>query len=121
MFSFSNPDSIEKLKHELKTLSTEGRKVMFTTRKMIDSGSLWLLTVCILPLCLATPAPCAAASSANLAARANHLLLASDDLAADLPEIFIPKPPPPPPPCLLAELPEIFIPKPPPPPPPARA
>jgi len=86
---------------------------------MIDSGSLWLLAVCVLPLCLATP--CAAASSADLAARAGHLLLASDGLA-DLPDIFIPKPPPPPPPALLAsDLPDIFIPKPPPPPPPARA
>jgi hypothetical protein len=106
MFSFSNPDSIEKLKLELKTLSTEGRKVMFTTRKMIDSVSPWLLAAFILPLCLAIPAPCAAASAANL--------------AADLPEIFIPKPPPPPPGLLAADLPEIFIPKPPPPPPPAR-
>lgn len=80
---------------------------MFTTRKLIDSGSSWLLAAFILSLCLAIPAPCAAASSAKL--------------AADLPEIFIPKPPPPPPPGLLAaDLPEIFIPKPPPPPPPAR-
>ncbi|HEY0552904.1 MAG TPA: hypothetical protein VGG20_01475 [Thermoanaerobaculia bacterium] len=94
---------------------------MFTTRKMIDSKSLWLLAAFILPLCLTSPAPCAAASCADLAARGNHLLLASDDLAGDLPEIFIPKPPPPPPPCLLADgdLPEIFIPKPPPPPPPS--
>jgi hypothetical protein len=92
---------------------------MFTIRKMIASGS--LLAACILPLCLAIPAPCAAASSTDLAARANHLLPASNELAAELPEIFIPKPPPPPPPGLLAaELPEIFIPKPPPPPPPAR-
>lgn len=66
------------------------------TRKMIGSGSLWLLVVCILPLCLAAPAPCAAASSEDLAGRANHLLLPSHGLAADPPEILIPKPPPPP-------------------------
>ncbi|HEX4962045.1 MAG TPA: hypothetical protein VF173_14500 [Thermoanaerobaculia bacterium] len=90
---------------------------MFTTRK-IESKSLWLLAVCILPLCLAVP--CAAASSANLAARADHLLLPSAGLTDDLPDIFIPKlPPPPPPPGLLADdLPDIFIPKLPPPPPP---
>jgi hypothetical protein len=71
---------------------------MFATRKMIGSGSRWLLAACILPLCLAIPAPCAAASSADLAARANHLLLPSNGLATDPPDIFIPKPPPPPPP-----------------------
>ena len=92
---------------------------MFTTRKMIDSGSLWLFAVCVLPLSLA--APCAAASSADLAERADHLVPASNELATDLPEIFIPKPPPPPPSLLATDLPEIFIPKPPPPPPPARA
>ena len=52
---------------------------MFTTRKMIDSVSPWLLAAFILPLCLAIPAPCAAASSADLAARANHLLLPSNE------------------------------------------
>jgi hypothetical protein len=61
--------------------------------------SLWLLAVCILPLCLALPALCTAASSADLAARANHPLLASGGFAADPPEIFFPKPPPPPPPA----------------------
>ena len=93
---------------------------MFTTRKMIDSGSRWLLAVCILPLCLAIPVPCAAASSANLAAELTicSCLSGPSRLAAP-PEIFIPKPPPPPS-LLAAELPEIFIPKPPPPPPPAR-
>ena len=99
---------------------------MFTTRKMIDSKSLWLLVACILPLCLATPAPCAAVSSADLAARTNHLLLPSAGFTDDLPDIFIPKPPPPPPPPaervhsanLTDDLPDIFIPKPPPPPPP---
>jgi hypothetical protein len=96
MFNFSNPDSIEKLKREPKTLSTEGRKVMFTTRKMIVSGSRWLFAAFILSLCLAVPAPCAAASSANHAARADQLLSAAKGLAADPPDIFIPKPPPPP-------------------------
>jgi len=62
---------------------------MFATRKMIGSGSLWLL-------CLV--APCAAASSMDLTARANHLLLPAQSLAVDPPDIFIPKPPPPPPP-----------------------
>jgi|GEM_PF-2136630 len=97
---------------------------MSTTRKLIDSGSLWLLAVCVLSLCLAVPAPCIAASSADLAARANHMLLPSAGLTDDLPDIFIPKlPPPPPPPALLADdLPDIFIPKLPPPPPlPQRA
>ncbi len=97
---------------------------MFTARKLIDSGSLCLLAVCVLSLCLAVPTPCIAASSADLAARANHLLLPSGGLAADPPDIFIPKlPPPPPPPGLLAaDPPDIFIPKlPPPPPPPQRA
>jgi len=70
---------------------------MFTTSKMIASRSRRLFAACILPLCLAAPAPCAAASSANLAARANHLLLPSAGLDADSPDIFIPKPPPPPP------------------------
>ncbi|HEY3570910.1 MAG TPA: hypothetical protein VGP73_23470 [Thermoanaerobaculia bacterium] len=69
---------------------------MFTTRKMIDSGSLWLLAAFILPLCLAVPASCAAAPSADLTARANHRLLALDS-DTDLPEILILKPPPPPP------------------------
>ncbi|HEY2289630.1 MAG TPA: hypothetical protein VGM86_02905 [Thermoanaerobaculia bacterium] len=96
MISFSNPDSIEKLKRELKTFLPEGKKVMFTTRK-IDSGAFWLLAAFILPLCLAIPAPCAAASSADLAARADHRLLPAQGLAADDPEIIIPKPPPPPP------------------------
>jgi hypothetical protein len=91
---------------------------MFTARKMIDSGSLWLLAVCVLPLCLATP--CAAAPSADLAARSGRPLPASNELATDLPDIFIPKPPPPPPILLATDLPDIFIPKPPPPPPPAR-
>ena len=92
---------------------------MFTARKLIDSGSLWLLAVCVLSLCLAAPAPCIAASSTDLA-QANHLLLPSGSLTADLPDIFIPKlpPPPPPPGLLVADLPDIFIPKLPPPPPP---
>jgi hypothetical protein len=94
MLSFSNPDSIEKPKHELKTVPTDGRKVMSTFRKMIGSGS--LLAVFILTLCLAVPAPCAAASSAHLAARSNPRLSAAED-PVDLPEILIPKPPPPPP------------------------
>lgn len=96
---------------------------MFTARKLIDSGSFWLLTVCALSLCLAVPAPCIAASSTNLAVQANHLLLPSGSLTDD-PDILIPKlPPPPPPPGLLAaDSPDILIPKlPPPPPPPARA
>ncbi len=72
---------------------------MSTTRKMIDSKSLWLLAAFILPLCLASPAPCAAASSADLAAPGNHLHLPSQGLAADEPDILIPKPPPLPPPA----------------------
>jgi len=118
IISFSNPDSIEKLNRELKTVSTDRREIMFTTRKLIDSGSLWLLTVCVLSLCLAVPAPCIAASSPDLAMQANHLLLPSNALADDLPDIIIPKLPPPPPPALLAgDLPDIIIPKLPPPPP----
>jgi hypothetical protein len=62
---------------------------MFTIQKVIGS-TLWLLVACILPLYLAGTA----ASPANLVARADHLLLAADGLAADPPEIFIPKPPP---------------------------
>ena len=69
---------------------------MFTTRKMIGSRSLWLLAACILPLGLATPA---AASSTDLAARANHLRLPSQGLAADPPDIIIPTPPALPPPA----------------------
>ena len=68
---------------------------MITIQKMIGSGSHWLL-VCILPLCLAVPALCTAASPANPAALANHLRLASYGLVDDPPEIFIPKPFPPP-------------------------
>jgi len=59
---------------------------------MIGSGSRWLLAACALLLCLAAPAPCAAASSADLAAP-----LPSLGLEQDLPEILILKPPPPPP------------------------
>jgi hypothetical protein len=69
-----------------------------TTRKMIGSSSLWLLAACALPLCLATPA---AASSTDLAARANHLSLPSQGLAEDPPDILIPKPPAIPPPVRL--------------------
>jgi len=109
---------------------------MFTTRKTIDSKSRWLLTVCILPLCLAAPAT---ASSVDLTAQANHLLLPSQGLAADEPDVLIPKPPPPPPfavssadlaarashlllpsQVLAADEPDVLIPKPPPPPPFAR-
>ena len=36
---------------------------MIAIRKMIDSASLWLLAVCIFPLCLAIPALCTAAFS----------------------------------------------------------
>ena len=96
---------------------------MFTARKLIDSGSLWLLAVCVLSLCLAVPSPCAASSSAHTA-RASQVLLAPANLTEDPPDILIPKlPPPPPPPTLLADdPPDILIPKlPPPPPPPQRA
>ena len=92
---------------------------MFTARKMIDSVSPGCSPFSFFR-CAWPPAPCAAASSADLAARANHLLLPSDDLV-DLPEVFIPKPPPPPPVLLAVDPPEIFIPKPPPPPPPLMA
>lgn len=67
---------------------------MFTARKMIDSTSLWLLAVCILPLCLAIPALGTAASPANLAARADHLLLPLISSIIDPPEIPLPFPPP---------------------------
>ena len=60
---------------------------MFTARKMIASGSRWLLAAFILLLCLASPVPCAAASSTNLAARATTPPLAPDNLDGDLPEI----------------------------------
>lgn len=69
---------------------------MFTTRKMIVSKSLF--AACILPLCLATSA---AAASTDLAARANHLRLPSQGLAADPPDIVIPTPPVLPPPARL--------------------
>jgi hypothetical protein len=95
---------------------------MFTTRKMIGSGSLWLLAALILPLCLT--APCAAASSTDLTARANHLGLPPQGLTEDPPDIIIPKPPAIPPPARMAILaedpPDIIIPKPPAIPPPAR-
>ncbi|HET9210809.1 MAG TPA: hypothetical protein VFR03_10455 [Thermoanaerobaculia bacterium] len=109
---------------------------MFTERKKIDSGSRWLLAAFILPLCLVAPGPCAAASSADLAARANHRFLPATGV--DPTDIFIPIPPPPPPP-VMADLAaraghllsparglevdptDIFIPIPPPPPPPAGA
>lgn len=71
---------------------------MFTTRKMIVSKSLSLLAVYALPLCLAVPA---AAASTDLAARANHLRLPSQGLAADPPDIIIPTPPAFPPPARL--------------------
>jgi hypothetical protein len=96
MIGFSNPDSIEKTKRKRKTGSPDRRGIMFTFRKMIVSGSLWLLAAFILPLCLAVPAPCAAASAADLAARTHHRLLASEG-DTDLPELLILKPPPPPP------------------------
>ena len=59
---------------------------MFTIQKMIGSKSLSLLTVCILPLCLAIPALCTAASPANPAARMSSII--------DPPEIPFPPPPP---------------------------
>lgn len=68
---------------------------MFTTRKVIDSTSLWLLAVCILPLCLAIPALGTAASPANPAARADGLLLPLMSSIIDPPEFPFPKPPPP--------------------------
>lgn len=64
---------------------------MSTVGKLIGSGSLCLPAACILTLCLAVPAPCAAASSADLAAPLPSLG------QTDLPEILILKPPPPPP------------------------
>jgi hypothetical protein len=67
---------------------------MFTIQKMIDSVSPWLLTVCVLPLCLAIPAPCAAATSADLAAQADDLLLPMISNIIDPPEIPLPMPPP---------------------------
>jgi len=61
---------------------------MFAIQKMIGSKSHWLLTACILPLCLAIPALCTAASPANPAARMSSII--------DPPEIPFPMPPPPP-------------------------
>ena len=72
---------------------------MLSIQKTIVSKSFWLLAAFILPLCLATPAPCAAASSADLAARANHPFLSSAGLEVDPTDILIPIPPPPPPPA----------------------
>jgi hypothetical protein len=94
MLSFSNPDSIAKLKPELKTVRNRWEEVMSIARKLIGSGS--LLAAFVLTLCLAVPAPCAAASAADRAVRAGHRLAAVED-PVDLPEILIPKPPPPPP------------------------
>lgn len=72
---------------------------MFAIQKMIDSGLRWLLTVCILPLCLAVSALGTAASPANPAARAGDLPLPliSSRKVIDPPDIIFPKPPPPPP------------------------
>jgi len=67
---------------------------MFTIRKMIDSVSLELIAVCILPLCLAIPALCTAASPANLAAPADNLLPPRISSTIDPPEIPLPFPPP---------------------------
>jgi hypothetical protein len=94
MINFSNPDSIAKLKRKLKTVSPDWGEVMITIRKMIDSVSLELLAVCILPLCLAIPALCTAASPANPAAPADNLLLPMISSTIDPPEIPFPKPPP---------------------------
>ena len=66
---------------------------MIAIRKMIDSVSLELLAVCILPLCLAIPALGTAASPANPAARADHRLLPRI-CSVDPPEIPLPFPPP---------------------------
>lgn len=60
---------------------------MITIHKKIDSGSLWLLAVCILSL---------VASPANPAARAGGLPLPVMISSIDPPELPIPKPPPPP-------------------------
>jgi len=67
---------------------------MSAIRKMIDSVSLELLAVCILPLCMAIPALCTAASPANPATRADCLLLPLISSAIDPPEIPLPFPPP---------------------------
>jgi len=67
---------------------------MITLRKMIAPRSVWLLGVCILLLCLALPALHNAASPANPAARADHLLLPLISSIIDPPEIPFPKPPP---------------------------
>lgn len=67
---------------------------MSAFRKMIDSVSLELLAVCILPLCLAVPVLCRTASLANPAARADDRLLPLISSTIDPPEIPLPFPPP---------------------------
>jgi hypothetical protein len=57
---------------------------MFTNRKMIESKSLF--AVSILSLCLAIPALCTAASPASPGARMSSII--------DPPEILLPPPPP---------------------------
>jgi len=66
---------------------------MIAIRKMIDSVSLELIAVCILPLCLAVPALYTTASPANPAAPADDLLLPRIS-SIDPPEIPLPFPPP---------------------------
>lgn len=61
---------------------------MSKIRMMIDSGSLWMLAICVFSLCTA-------ASFANLAAQTGDLLLPSISSIVDPPEVLIPKPPPP--------------------------
>ncbi len=67
---------------------------MSTIRKMIESKSLQMLGVCILPLCLIVPALSAAATPANPAARADGLLRPMISQIIDPPDIPLPKPPP---------------------------
>jgi hypothetical protein len=88
MLSFSNPDSIEKLKHKTKTVSPDWREVMFAIQKTIDSRFRRQPAICSLSLCLAIPALCAAAADSpmNAAVRLSGII--------DPPEIPFPPPPP---------------------------
>jgi hypothetical protein len=67
---------------------------MFAIKKVIVSKSSQMLAACILPLCLVIPALCTAVSPANLATRADDLLLPVISSIIDPPEIPLPPPPP---------------------------
>lgn len=87
MLSFSNPDSIEKLKQKQKPFHPDWREVMFAIQKTIDSRFRRQLVMCSLSLCLAIPALCAAADSPM----SSEVRLCG---IIDPPEIPFPPPPP---------------------------